>query len=71
MTGKTSKKQLEYARKYQQQFEDIKVRVAPGERDIFREYAVSHGWKSLNACLKNLMDYAITHGLTAEDYKIR
>ena len=42
-----NKKQLEYAKKYQSKFDDIKVRVPQGDRERWRSEAADRG-KSLN-----------------------
>lgn len=71
MAGKTSQKQLEYARKYHKGYDDIKIRVVHGERDVYKDYATSHGWNSLNACVCNIMEYVIANKLTASDFQIK
>lgn len=43
----TSKKQLEAARKYHDKFDDIKVRVPKGERQVWQEHAAGQN-ESLN-----------------------
>ena len=71
MQNKTDDRQLEYSKKYLSQFEDIKIRVVSGERQILKDYATDHGWKSLNHCIVSVMDYIIANGLTADDFKLR
>ena len=68
---KTSEKQLGYAAKYHQQFDDIKIRVVSGEREAMREYALSHGFKSLNECIVRMMNYAMHNNLSADDFRIK
>lgn len=45
--GKTPEKQLEYAKKYLKNLDEIRVRVPKGERDKIKEYAESKG-ESMN-----------------------
>jgi len=70
MENKTNEKLLGYSKKYLTNFEDIKVRVTVGEREVYKDYAVNHGWKSLNQCVVSVLDYIIVNNLTAEDFKI-
>lgn len=50
-----SKKQLEYARKYQSKFDDIKIRVPSGVREQWRQIAESKGL-SLNQFIIQCVD---------------
>ena len=43
----TSQKQLDSARKYHEKFDDIKVRVPKGEREVWQDHARLQG-ESLN-----------------------
>lgn len=45
---KTPKKQLEYARKYLEKFDEIKLRVPAGEKEKIRQHAESVG-ESMNS----------------------
>ena len=62
--------QKKSAERYLANFDDIKLRVIHGGRDVMKEYATSHGWKSLNECMINLINYAMTNNKTADDFKI-
>lgn len=56
-----NKKQLEYAKKYQSKFDDIKVRVPHGDRDRWRSEADSRG-KSLNQFIIDSVENEIENG---------
>ena len=45
---KTSKKQLEYANNYLKKFDEIKIRVPKGKKEIIKNHADSMG-ESMNA----------------------
>lgn len=46
-----TKAQLKASKKYLEQFDDIKVRVPKGERQIWHDYAAAHG-QSLNTFIQ-------------------
>ena len=46
-----SESRLKANKKYQAKFDDIKIRVPAGEREIFKAYAESKG-KSLNSTIE-------------------
>ena len=62
----TSDQQLKHSKEYLKGFDDIKLRVVHGEREKFRDYATSHRWKSLNECMRMLMNYAMVQNLTKD-----
>ena len=53
-----SKKQLEYAKKYQGKFDDIKIRVPGGKREEYKQYAGTIG-TSLNKLVIDLLEKEI------------
>ena len=52
------------AEKYLAKKDDIKIRVANGERDVWAEFAKENGWTSVNKMVVQLVDYAKVKGLT-------
>ena len=55
----TSKRQLEYAKKYLGKFDEIKIRVPEGEKDKIKEYAVNLG-QSMNSFIISAINEAMT-----------
>ena len=55
----TSKRQLEYAKKYLGKFDEIKIRVPEGEKDKIKEYAVNLG-ESMNSFIISAINEAMT-----------
>lgn len=51
-------KQLEYAKKYHNKFDDIKIRVPGGKREEYKQYAKSIG-TSLNKLVIDLLEKEI------------
>lgn len=49
-----SKKQLEYAKKYLQKFDEIKIRVPEGDKKKIQAYAKANG-ESVNAYIVRLI----------------
>lgn len=54
--------QLKANDKYHNKFDDIKIRVPKGQRDIYKKHAESKG-KSLNALLIELIEADMKQGL--------
>ena len=52
------KKQLEYAKKYQEKFDDIKIRVPLGKREEYKQFAKSKG-TSLTQLVIDLLEKEI------------
>lgn len=53
--NKTSEQQLAYAKAYHNKFEDIKIRVPLGHREVYKKYAIDQN-TSLNALIINLLN---------------
>ncbi len=53
--SKVSEAQKKAANKYLEKFDDIKIRVPKGKRDIYKEYAASKG-TSLNNLIVALLE---------------
>lgn len=58
------------AEKYLKQFDDVKIRVPNGKREVMKGYATAHGWNSLNECVVNLLEYVMENNLSAADFKL-
>lgn len=50
-----SESQAKANKKYQDKFDDIKVRVPKGQRQVWQDYATAHG-ESLNAFIRRAVD---------------
>lgn len=63
--NKTSQQQLEWAKTYMNKFDDIKIRVPKGHRDIYKQYAAAQNI-SLNTLFINLVNKDMkAHGFEA------
>ena len=60
--NKTPKKQLEYAKKYLEKFDEIKLRLPAGNKDKIKEYAAMQG-ESVNAYINRLIEEDMKKGL--------
>lgn len=58
----TSKKQLEAAKKYHDKFDDIKVRVPKGDRQVWQDHAASQN-ESLNGFITRAVSEAMERDL--------
>ena len=54
----TSEAQKQAVKKYQEQLDDIKIRVPKGHRDVYKDFAATQG-KSLNAMVVDLLNAAM------------
>lgn len=54
----TSDAQKKAVKKYQEQLDDIKIRVPKGHREVYKDFAATQG-KSLNALFVELLDAAM------------
>lgn len=58
-----TKARLDANKRYQSKFDDIKLRVPAGDREIIKAYAESQG-KSLNAYINDLIKADMSKGST-------
>lgn len=58
----TPKKQLEAAKKYHEKFDDIKVRVPKGDRQVWQDHAASQN-ESLNGFITRAVSEAMERDL--------